>query len=252
MRTKFYIFHILLLKEEVVVLNTFESIINDSTEPIGIGMFVASRISSIPGSPNLSISQPLINSRLFSAPGVLIGAHILLLLAKFIFKLDNVPVLDVPKNQLIQMPIGELQSLLQYLGSRQSNATSLQGGGGSTTSTPSPTAFPIGTSVVPTILPPESPLTFSFYIVADYSNELFTPTVWLLVPILSFPGLNGALPILILGLLSTIFVRCVVPPETSGAKPFPKPSDQPNSSFSLRPDELFGILNRFGKYFSSQ
>lgn len=234
----------------VVILNAFESIMNESMEPIYVGIYVASRISSIPGSPNLSISQPLISSRLFSASGVLIGSQFLLLLAKFIFKLDKVPVLDVSKNQLIQMPIAELQNLLLYLGSRQNNITSSQGG--STASTPSPPAFPTGTSVgFPTVLPQEAPLIISLFIAADYSNQLFTPAVWFLVPILSFPGLRGSLPILILALLATIFVRCVVPPETTGSKPLVRPSEQPNPSLSLRPEELLGILNRFGKYFRS-
>lgn len=230
----------------VVILNAFESIMNESMEPIIIGIYVASRISSIPGSPNLSISQPLISTRLFSASGILIGAQFLLLLAKIIFKLDNVSVLDVSKNQLIQMPIVELQNLLMYLGSRQNNIAQ----GISTASTPSPPAFPTGTSIgFPTVLPPEAPLIISLFIAADYSNELFTPSTWFLVPILSFPGLRGSLPILILSLLATIFVRSVVPPETTGSKPLVKASERPNPSLSLYPEELLAILNRFGKYF---
>ena len=233
-------------------MNTFESMMQESKEPINIGLSITSRVSTLQGSPTLNILQPLINGRLFSASGVLIGAQFLLLLAKHIFKIDNIPVIDVPKNQFIQMPIGELQSLLQYLGSRQSNEATLQGGSTFSPLTSS-TAFPTGSSIgFPTNLPPEAPLYIAVYIAADFSNQLFTPTVWYFVPILSFPGLSGSLPILILTLLATIFVRCVVPPESTGSKPFPKPSEQPNSSFSLHPEELFGILNRFGKYFSSQ
>ena len=224
----------------MITLNTLS---NESLEPINIGISIFSRSSSLPGSPTISLIQPLITGRLFSAAGVLIGAQFLLLLTKYIFKLEAVPVLDVPKNKIIQIPIGELQALLQALGSRQNGSTSglpldMQN-------------IPGLASGVPTILPPEAPLVVSVYIAADYSTQPYTPSTWLIIPILSFPGLRGTLPALILALLQTIFVRCVVPPETTGSKPLPKPAQQPNPSLNLHPEDLLGILNRFGKYFNS-
>lgn len=223
---------------------TQEFVCNGSLEPLGLGVGIFSKVSSIQNSPTLSLNQPILNGKHFSAAGVLIGAEALILIAKFVFKLDKVPVLNVPQNQLIQMPIGELQSLLHFMGSRQNTNTPEAGTPPSVSPTPGPT--------FPTELPPDAPLFVGLYIVADYVNQSYTPSLYLIVPILSFPGLSGPLPLLILGLLATIFVRSVVPPETTGAKPFPKPSEWPNPSLILHPEELLSILNRFGKYFSSK
>jgi hypothetical protein len=220
------------------------------SEPITVGISIFSRVSSVSGSPSLSYLQPLINSRLFSSTGVLIGAQILFLLAKYIFKLDSVPRLDLANNQIVQIPLGELQSLLQLLATKQKNiqpSGNLSGAAAASGTTPLDEE-----DTFPTNLPPEAPVVISLFITADYSNQLYTPTSWFYVPILSFPGLRGSLPILILSTLGTILVRCVVPPESTGAKPIPEPSEQPNSSLNLRPEELLGILNRFGKYFRPQ
>jgi hypothetical protein len=212
----------------------------ETLESINVGISISSKISSIPGSPSLSVLQNLLSGKIFLASGVLIGAELILLLSKYLFKLDSIPVLDAKKSQIIQMPLSELQALIHYLRSLQGNST-----GGSP-----PTPFALRASTgFPTNLPPESPLIISVYIQADFTNQLYTPSLWLYVPILSFPGLRGALPLLILGLLETIFVRCVVPPETTGLKPLPKPTKQESSSLNLQPEELLGILNRFGKYF---
>lgn len=227
----------------MIGLITQEFISGESFEPIGMGIFFVSKISSVRKSGSVSLFQPILSGKIFSSAGVLIGAEVLILLTRFIFKLDKVPVLNISQNQVIQMPIGELQSLLHYMSSRQTTT------GGTTP----PTASSVGaTPAFPTILPPDAPFFVGLYLVSDYSNQLYTPSLYLLVPILSFPGLTGTLPILILGLLVTIFVRCVVPPETTGSKPLTKPSEQPNPSLSLHPEELLGILNRFGKYFRSQ
>ncbi len=222
---------------------TQEFVSSWSFEPLGMGIGIFSKMSSIPNSPALSLFQPILNGKLFSSAGVLIGAEALILIAKFLLKLDKVPVLNISQNQIIQMPIGELQSLLHYMSSRQNTPAGR---------TPPSVSSTSGTPSFPTVLPPDAPLFVGLYIVADYSNQPYTPSLYLIVPILSFPGLSGPLPLLILGLLSTIFVRSVVPPETSGAKPLPKPSEWPNPSLSLHPEELLSILNRFGKYFSSK
>lgn len=226
----------------VVKVISQDSISSESFEPIGMGFGIFTKISSVPGSPSLSFFQQIFNGKLISASGVLIGAEFLLLLTKYIFKLDKVPVLDISQNQVLQIPIGELQSLLHYLGSRQNTK-----GGTTSFSALSEGATPS----FPTVLPPEAPIYLVLYILADYSNQQYTPSIYLIVPVLSFPGIRGALPILILALIATIFVRCIVPPETTGSKPLVRPSEQPNPSLSLRPEELLGILNRFGKYFRS-
>lgn len=230
----------------------------ETSQPITVGFSIFSRVSSVSGSPSLSYLQPLINSRLFSSAGVLVGAQILFLLAKYIFKLDSVPRLDLANNQIVQIPLGELQNLLQVLAAKQKNNQTNGKTNGNTNGSFFGSTAAAGTTPLdeedtfPTNLPPEAPVVISLFITADYSNQLYTPTSWFYIPILSFPGLRGSLPILILSTLGTIFVRCVVPPETTGAKPLPEPSQQPNSSLNLRPEELLGILSRFGKYFRPQ
>lgn len=197
-------------------------------------------MSSVPSSPFISLIQPLVSGRIFSAPGVLIGAEFLLLVAKYIFKLDSVPLLDGPNNQMFQIPLNELQALLKTIDSRQYSNLSMPG------DTKLQNGFIPGT---PTELPPEVPFIISLYISADYSNQHYTPSLWILIPILSFPGLRGALPLIILSLIVIIFVRSVVPPETTGSKPFPRPTMRTKSSLNLGTEELLRILQRFGRYF---
>lgn len=100
-------------------------------------------------------------------------------------------------------------------------------------------------------LPPGAPLVLSLVVNTDFSNNLYSPTSWLIVPIIAFPGLRGALPMILLSLLATLFIRAVVPPQTTGAKPLPKPGEQANSSLNFSPEDLLRFLSRFGKYFSS-
>lgn len=220
---------------------------NINIVPINVGFILFSRISSVPGSPTLSFLQPLINSQLCCGSWVLIGSQIFLLLAKYIFRLENLPVLDVPKGQVLQIPIAELQSLLQYLGSRHMNPVE----GSRTLSTITSMGSTPGVTF-PTELPPQSPIYISLYISTDYSKEEFTPSMIAFVPVLSFPGLRGALPFLVLALLAVIFVRCVVPPETTGAKPEPSTSNSPKQFLNLSSEDILLILRRFGKYFGNR
>ncbi|AGA69356.1 hypothetical protein Desdi_1907 [Desulfitobacterium dichloroeliminans LMG P-21439] len=217
----------------------------NSIQAINVGFALLTRISSIPGSPTFTFVQPLINSHQFLAPWVLLGSQILLLLAKYVFQLEKLPIHNFTSGQLLQIPIGELQSLLQYLGPRQpSSATTQRNTINNSLSTADPISFP-------TELPPDSPLYMAIYISVDYSNELYTPSLLAYVPIISFPGLRGAVPFLILALLAVIFVRCVVPPETTGAKPAPIPRKSMNQYLNLTSEEIVTLLKRFGKYFSS-
>ena len=103
-----------------------------------------------------------------------------------------------------------------------------------------------------TVTTPEAPFVVSIYVSADYSTKPFTPSVAMFIPILTFPGVRGALPLLILGLLSTIFVRAVVPPESTGLKPLSKPKSTMNNPLTFTPNDLLQLLNRFGKHFGSK
>jgi hypothetical protein len=220
--------------------------------PINIGLFISVPISSTPGSPGLSYRQPFLAGHIFSSAGVLIGSEVFLLLAQYLFKLETIPTLDLQNQQIIQMPISELQEFLNSLNTNAKGSISQS-------------SLPIGSSIggIPpssvtgargfiTGLPAEAPTVFSLYITSDFANNLYSPNVWILIPIFALPGLRGALPFLILVLLATILVRTVVAPETTGAKPTPKKGDQPNSSLNFSPEELLRFLSRFGKYFNSQ
>ncbi len=61
--------------------------------------------------------------------------------------------------------------------------------------------------------------------------------------------MRGALPLLILELLTTIFVRAVVPPETTGVKPLTEPaSNSELQSQQFSPEDLLNQLDQFSKH----
>jgi hypothetical protein len=217
------------------------SVTQGTFSPINMGLFFSVPISSATGSPGLIYRQTLIAGHILSSAGVLIGAELFLIIAQYLFKLESIPILDLPNQQILQMPVQDFQDLLKTI---TGNTT------GSSFS-PRPSINPTGERGFITPLPPEAPLVISIFVTSDFSNKFYTPSVWIVVPIIALPGLRGILPILILSLLATIFVRTVVAPETSGAKPMPKQSEQSNSSPKFSPEELLRFLSRFGKYFSS-
>lgn len=211
--------------------------------PISLSLYFSVPISATTGSPALAYRQPLLAGHIFSSAGVLIGAELFLLIAQYLFKLEFIPILDLPNNQIIQMPINEFHDFLRTLT-----------GGSTGLATSPPPQFSTnqpGSRGFLFPLPPEAPLVVSILLTSDFSNNLYSPNVSLFIPIFALPGLRGALPFLILSLLGTIFVRTVVAPETTGAKPLPKQGEQSNSSLRFSPEELLRFLSRFGKYFSS-
>jgi hypothetical protein len=123
------------------------------------------------------------------------------------------------------MPLTELQEFLRWManGSGPSPDPNLVTGGGNNLTNFNGQIERTDIPSLVTVTTPEAPLIVSIYVSADYTNRPFTPSVSMFIPIFTFPGLRGALPLLILGLLATIFVRSVVPPESTGSKPFPKP-----------------------------
>lgn len=226
----------------------------DSFTPIGMGLFISVPVSAAAGSPSLAFRQPLITGHIFSSTLVLIGAQFFLILAQHIFKLESISTLDLQSQQIIQMPVKEFHEFLKTITGNTSGLS------------PSNTTMPNSSAVSPSIpippyapgsrgfltpLPPEAPLVVSLEVHTDYSNNLYAPTSWIIVPIFALPGLRGSLPMILLILLITIFNRAVVPPQTTGAKPLPKPGEQANSSLNFSPEDLLRFLSRFGKYFSS-
>lgn len=214
--------------------------------PINLAIYFICPISSTKGSPSLTYRQTLLAGRIFSSAGVLIGAELFLLIAKYLFKLEFIPILDLPTKQIIQMPIKEFYDFVRAFTSEKAGSTIP-----SASSAPSSLQSLIpGSRGFESPLPPEAPLVITLAVTADFSNNPYSPYATFFLPIIALPGIRGALPILILGILGTIFVRTVVAPETTGAKPLPKTDDQPNSSIKFSPEELLQFLSRFGKYFS--
>lgn len=228
--------------------------IQDSFTPINMGLFLSVPVSAAAGSPTLGFRLPLINGHIFSSTLVLVGAQFFLLLAQHIFKLESIPTLDLQTHQIIQMPVKEFHEFLKMIAGNTSGLSS------SDTTMPNPSAVSPSSQIPPyapgsrgfiSTLPPEAPLVLSLLVSTDFSNKFYSPTSLLLVPIIAFPGLRGSLPMILLDLLATIFIRAVVSPQTTGAKPLPKPGEQANSSLNFSPEDLLRFLSRFGKYFSS-
>ncbi|WP_434512439.1 hypothetical protein [Desulfitobacterium sp. AusDCA] len=232
---------------------TNSSPIQDSFTPISMGLYISVPVSAVAGSPTLSLRQPLINGHIFASTLVLLGAQIFLVLAQHIFKLESIPAFDLQTNQIIQMPMQEFHEFIKTITGNtsglSSSATPANPSGALSSSAISP--YAPGSRGFITPLPPEAPLLLSLVVNTSYSDNLYAPTNWLIVPIVAFPGLRGALPMILLSLLSTILIRAVVSPQTTGAKPLSKPGEQANSSLNFSPEDLLRFLSRFGKYFSS-
>lgn len=226
-----------------------------SKEPLSMGIYIFAPISSVAGSATLSVAQPFLSGHIFASSAVLIGSELFLFIAQRLFRFDSIPVLDVKNGQTVQMPLSELQEFLRWMATgSDSNPNSnpvtdgrnmLSNAGGEFTGT-------IGSRGFLTPESPEAPLIVSLYVAANYSNRPFTPGLYFVIPILAFPGVRGALPLLILGLLSTIFVRAVVPPESTGSKPLSKPGTRMNNPLTYSPNDLLHLLTKFGKNFGTK
>ena len=206
--------------------------VEQSAEPLNMGIAIFSPISSVAGSATLFFTQPIINGRVFASSAVLIGSELFLFIAQRLFRLESLPVLDVKNGQTVQMPLSELQGFLRWMSN---------GSAGEYTGTVPNRGF-----LTPET--PEAPLTVVLFVSADYSNNPYSPSAWFLFPILTFPGIRGALPLLILELLATIFVRAVVPPESTGSKPLPKPgTSKLNNSLPFSSNDILQLLSKFRK-----
>lgn len=226
-------------------------------EPLNMGISIFAPISSVHGSPSLLFAQPLLAGSVFASTALVIGSEIFLFIANRLFHLKSIPVLDASSGQTVQMSLTELQEFLRWMAngmgpSPNSNPVT-DGGGGNILSNEDGRITGDHSTGFLTVTTPEAPVTVAIYIAADYSTEPFTPSVAFYIPILALPGVRGALPLLILGLLATIFVRAVVPPESTGAKPLPKPELEPepgtrmNNPLNYSANDLLQLLTKFGK-----
>jgi len=209
-------------------------------EPLNMGLSIFAPISSVAGSSSLLFAQPILTGSVFASTLVLIGSEIFLFIARHFLNIKSIPVVDASNGQTVQMPLTELQGFLKWMAN----------GKGENGTIPSP---PVGretrvnsTGFITNELP-EAPLTIAIYFTAFYSNNPFTTSISFFIPILAFPGVRGALPLLILGLLATIFVRSVVPPETTGSKLVSQPETTISNPLTYSPNDLLQLLSKFGK-----
>ena len=213
-----------------------------SKEPLNLGISIFAPVSSVPGSASFFFLQPLLTGKVFASVGVLIAAQIFLFLANRLFGLESMPVQKGPvisSEQTVRMSLSDLQDFLASVSSGKVQPST-------GTSAPSTDQAVTGELTPET---PEIPLVFALSVWGDFSNKPFSPTVFLLFPLFAFPGVRGALPLLILELLTTIFVRAVVPPQTTGSKPLTDPaSDSKVQSLEFSPEDLLNQLNQFSKH----
>ena len=215
-----------------------------SKESLSMGIYLFAPISSEAGSGTIFFSQPLLAGSVFASSVVLISSELLLFIVQRLFCLESIPVLDVKNGQTVQMPISELQEFLKWMAKSTDNITNSN-------------SFTDGRNVLSTnrdltgqrgfLTPesPEAPLILAIYVSGVYSNRFYSPYITLTVPILTFPGLRGALPLLILGLLATIFVRAVVPPDSTGSKPLSKSKTKVNNPLNYSPNDLLQLLSKY-------
>ena len=224
-------------------------------EPIVMGIRILAPISSVAGSATILFNQPLLTGRVFASSAVLISLELFLFIVQRCLCLESIPILDVTNGQTVQMPLSDLQEFLQWMAGRSDSSPNLAPATDRTNmavNTDGVSTGTIGNRGFLTPESPEAPLIVSINFSADYSSMPYTPYVSFTVPILTFPGVRGALPLLILGLLSAIFVRAVVPPESTGSKPLSKPKATMTNPLTFTPNDLLQLLNRFGKHFGSK
>lgn len=207
-------------------------LVDQCTEPLNMGVALFGPISSVSGSPTFFFTQPLIHSRVLASAAVLIGAEIFLFIAQRLFRLESVPIIDMKNGQILQMPLSELQGLLKWMseGATQEFRGTIGNRG----------------FITPQSL--ETPIIMALFVAADYSSKPYSPSAWFLFPIFTFPGIRGALPLLMLEVLATIFVRAVVPPESTGSKSvLEQDPNQSNNPLNLSPKDILELFTRFRK-----
>ncbi|HBW36542.1 hypothetical protein [Desulfosporosinus sp. BICA1-9] len=234
------------------------SSISLSEAPLNLGISIFAPISSATGSGTLFYIQPLLAGSVCEASLVMIIAELLLYITKQIFRVDRIPVLDVKNGQIVQMPLTELQEFLKWMTKGTNYITNSNSQSNTSTDVRNlSTNGELMTGQRGLITPEslEAPLVIAISITGNYADLLYSPAVSLIVPVLKFPGLRGSLPLLILGLIATIFIRSVVTPDLTGAETLTKSKAVNNDSnrfLNLTPNDLLEMLSRFGKHFGSK
>jgi len=222
--------------------NPCEPVSSVSKEPLNLGISIFAPVSSVPGSATFFFVQPLLTGKVVASVGILIAAQLFLFLADRFFGLSVQKGPVISPEQTVRMSLSDLQDFLGSI-SRGKVQSSIG------------TSDPSTGQAVTGIFPPETPeipVVFALSVRGYFTNKPFCPSVFLLFPLVTFPGLLGALPLLILELLTTIFVRSVVPPQTTGSKPLAIPAPNSKSQpLQFSPEDLLNLLNRFSKHFGT-
>lgn len=191
-----------------------------SKTPLSLGVSIYTPVSSVPGSSSFFFLQPLFTGKVFASVGILIAVQLFLFFAARFFGRESEPFQKSPiflPGQAVQVSFDDLRNFLG-VNIRPAADTSPSATGQAVTS-PSATEQTIPGTISESL--PEIPLVLALSVYGPFTNKPYTPSVFLQFPLFTFPNLRGTLPVLILELLTTIFVRSVVPPETTGAKPSP-------------------------------
>ena len=215
-----------------------------SKEPLNFGVSILAPVSSVPGSSSFFFLQPLLEGKVFASAGILLTAQLFLFLADRVFGLESMPIQKGPAispEQTVRMSFSDLQEFLASV---------------SRDNVQPPTGVPSSPDQTSGLVEetPEIPLVFSLAVWSDFSNNPYGPVVFFILPLFAFPGVRGALPLLILELLTTIFVRSVVPPQTTGSKPLTDSTTSITNklpSLHFSPEDLLNLLNRFSKHFGT-
>jgi len=80
-----------------------------------MGLSIFAPISSVAGSSSLLFGQPLLTGDVVASTALLIGSELFLFIAKRLFHLKSIPVLDATNGQTLQMSLTELQAFLRWM-----------------------------------------------------------------------------------------------------------------------------------------
>lgn len=141
------------------------------SEPLRFGLVIFTPIAEMPGVPSFFYWQPLLTSRITNAAGIVIAAEFVLLIAKWFLQGRRISILNV--NQEGAMLSQSTRSFL---------AAHIR----------------------------KMPLVIGFGVSGGFTAEYVSPAAFLLVPLFTVSGVRGAIPMLILQLLSVIMTQVVL------------------------------------------
>lgn len=201
-------------------------------------LFLYSPIAMASGSPSLWYALPITQSRVPLAGVIVIIIDIIVQMVSLITRrrLFCPPPGFEGMPDSINMNLSDLGELLKTLKNKciepvKANETSQIADGGTSQ-----------------MVAPEF-LTLYLFVTGFIGPDPESPRTSFFLPIINFKGITGGLPIIIIGLISTILIRQSVPPTASGIEPIPEqPKEEPK--FELKLPDILNLLKRFGGSFN--